>query len=105
MSVDEFPAPEPPPEAEMHPRETGIHRASLAEKAAAVLFCIFCFELGLFLIVYPWLDVWGHNWWFWIRPQWQPFLSSESFRGAVMGLGFLNVLVGIRETLRLRHLR
>lgn len=87
------------------PEETTPARATLAEKAAAVLFCIFCFELGLFLIVYPWLDAWGRNWWFWLRPEWRQFLVSESFRGAVTGLGVLNLFVGIRETLRLRHLR
>jgi hypothetical protein len=88
-----------------HPEETTPPRATLAEKAAAVLFCIFCFELGLFLIVYPWLDIWGRNWWFWIRPELGQFLTGESFRGAVTGLGILNVLVGVKETLRLRHLR
>ena len=90
----------PPPPAPPEP-----HRTSLVEKVAAVLFCIFCFEVGLFLIVYPMLDTWGRNHWFSWRREWHDFLVSSSFRGAVIGLGILNVFVGLRETLRLRHLR
>ena len=66
MSVDETPGQELPPPPP-HPEER--HRVSLAEKIAAVLFCIFCFEVGLFLVVYPWLDTWGRNYWFWLRPD------------------------------------
>jgi len=106
MSVDTPPPAAPTPEGPLPPQPPPPSpRATWAEKLAAVLFCIFCYEVGLFLIVYPWLDSWGRNYWFWLQPEWRAFLVSDSFRGAVTGLGVLNILVGFRETFRLRHLR
>ena len=73
-------------------------------KLSAILFCIFCLELGLFLLVYPWLgNLWNRNWLFSLRPEWQRFLLSEQFRGAVSGLGILNIFVGFLEITRLRR--
>ena len=79
-------------------------KASLTEKLAAVLFCVFCIELGLFLLFYPWLGhLWERNWLLRFRPEWTAFLMSEEFRGAVSGLGILNLFVGLIETFRLRR--
>ncbi|MGJ5815037.1 hypothetical protein [Paludibaculum fermentans] len=77
-------------------------RATWMEKTAAVLFCVFCIELGLFLLVYPWLDnYWSRNWLLQLRPDWQPTLLSQQFRGAVSGLGILNIFLGFLEVMRL----
>ncbi|QOY85333.1 hypothetical protein [Paludibaculum fermentans] len=90
-----------PPEAE----ETGqptARRATWMEKTAAVLFCVFCIELGLFLLVYPWLDnYWSRNWLIQLRPEWTSMLLSQQFRGAVSGLGILNIFLGFLEVMRL----
>lgn len=72
-------------------------------KATALLFAVFCLELGAFLIVFPWLDVYPSNWFIHARPEFAPLLTSNSFRGAMTGLGCLNVLVGVAEALRLRR--
>jgi len=72
-------------------------------KASAVLFSVFCLELGAFLIVFPWLDLYPSNWFVQARPEFAPLLTSGSFRGAMTGLGCLNVLVGVAEALRLRR--
>lgn len=85
--------------------ETGqpaSRRATWMEKTAAVLFCVFCIELGLFLLVYPWLDnYWSRNWLIQLRPDWTPTLLSQQFRGAISGLGILNIFLGFLEVLRL----
>src|SRR5450432_2002875 len=31
------------------------------QRLSSVLFVVFCFELGLFLLVYPWTDSWAEN--------------------------------------------
>lgn len=98
MSVE----PELPPAAELAEEPP---KSPWYVKLSALLFCLFCFEVGVFLIVVPWLDSWGRNWWFWLRPEWRSYFVGDSFRGAITGIGILNLLVGIRETLRLRHLR
>lgn len=101
------PEPEPPlrvvlpplPQPEPEPPPPGF-----LEKLGAVLFCVFCLELGIFLLVYPWLGhLWQRNWLFHLRPEWTEFLLSEEFRGGVSGLGILNIFVGVIETFRLRR--
>jgi hypothetical protein len=101
--------PEPPtppptpedPELELDPQP---QRARFTEKLSAVLFCVFCLELGLFLLIYPWLDtLWNRNWLFHLKPEWSPFLLSQEFRGGVSGLGMLNLFVGFYEVIRLRR--
>lgn len=72
-------------------------------KATAVLFCVFCFELGVFLTVYPWLDAWADNYLIQSRPALAPFLISHQFRGAVTGLGILNIFIAFGEVFRLRR--
>lgn len=78
--------------------------ASFMEKLSAVLFCIFCMEVGLFLLFYPWMDaLWSRNWLLRINPQWHAVVMSEHFRGAVSGLGVLNLFIGLVEVTRLRR--
>ncbi len=62
-------------------------------------FClvIFAFEIGVFLVVFPWLDNWDLSW----IPVHSPRLSnlwmSSYFRGALSGLGLLNIYVALAE--------
>jgi hypothetical protein len=89
------------PQEDVAPQE---RRPAWAEKLAAVLFCIFCLELGTFLLVYPWIDtLWNRNWLFQLLPDWRPVLLSQHFRGAVSGLGILNLFVAFLEIIRLRR--
>ena len=65
-------------------------------------FClvIFAFEIGVFLVVFPWLDNWDLIW----VPAHSPKLSdlwmSPYFRGALSGLGLLNIYVALAELLK-----
>jgi len=70
---------------------------------AAVLFCVFIFELGLFLLVYPWLELWNRNYLFEVFPAAREFMLSQHVRGAVSGLGILNLFIAVSETIRLRR--
>jgi hypothetical protein len=77
---------------------------SFFEKLGAVLFCIFCLEVGIFLLFFPWIDaLWSRNWFFHLKPELRPFLMSQYFRGAVGGLGVLNLFIAISEIIRLRR--
>jgi len=72
-------------------------------KAGAVLFAIFCFELGVFLLVFPWLELWEWNFFAtWHRPLQQVWMNSY-FRGTVSGLGLVNIFVSFIEIVRLRR--
>jgi hypothetical protein len=97
MSVE----PAPPPGAASGP--AGPPQAPWYAKAAAIVYCVFCFELGLFLLVYPWMDSWNTNYFIVLAPGWREVLLSEQTRGAVSGLGVLNLLISFFEIYRLRR--
>lgn len=78
-------------------------RPSWVERAAAVLFALLCLEVGLFLLIYPWTESWSWNWLIAANPKWAGVLRSDQFRGAVSGLGILNIFIGLLEAFRLRR--
>ena len=71
-------------------------------KLGAVAASVFCFELGIFLLIFPWVDEWDLNAIFLpvvARALW----TSAYFRGAVSGLGLLNIYISVTEIVRLRR--
>lgn len=76
---------------------SGWHR-----RLGALLFVIFCFEIGVFLLVFPWLDPWDNNWVAdvgWLKVVW----DNPYFRGAFSGLGLLNIYISFVEVFRLKR--
>ena len=83
------------------------------EKLTAVLFAIFCFEMGLFLVLFPWFGHWEVNYVAWIAPdsgnalefaqRWRSVWLSPFFRGAISGLGLVNIIIALGEVFRLRR--
>jgi hypothetical protein len=65
-------------------------------------FClvIFAFELGLFLLVFPWLRNWDLSWIPLHSPRLSDIWMSRYFRGALSGLGLLNIYVALAELVR-----
>ena len=75
-------------------------------RLSSVLFIIFCFELGLFLLIYPWTDSWTDNYFAWVisgsvQTSWHEFWNNSYVRGGVSGLGVVNVWIAILEVFRL----
>ncbi len=62
-------------------------------------FClvVFAFELGLFLLVFPWLSNWDLSWIPVHSPRLQDIWMSRYFRGGLSGLGLLNLYVALAE--------
>ena len=72
------------------------------QKLSSLLLIIFCLEVGCFLVVFPWIgDVWENNFFSFLlhRGYW----DNAYFRGAVSGLGVVNLYVSFVEILRLRR--
>jgi hypothetical protein len=63
----------------------------------AVAFILFCFEVGLFLVIVPWSDLWANNFLLSYVAGLKPIVLSSVFRGAVTGLGAVDILLGISE--------
>jgi hypothetical protein len=75
-------------------------------RLSSVLFVVFCFELGLFLLVYPWTDAWGDNYFSVAVPDsalsgWRALWNNTYVRGAVSGLGLVNVWIAVAEVFRM----
>jgi hypothetical protein len=58
-----------------------------------VLLALDIFLLGVLLILIPWLGYWDHNFFLDKFPELIPILLHPSVRGAVTGLGALDVLL------------
>jgi hypothetical protein len=76
------------------------------QRLTSVLFIIFCFELGLFLLIYPWTDGWSDNYFAWavrgaVQPTWHSFWDNSYVRGCISGLGVVNLWIAVTEVFRL----
>ena len=71
--------------------------------AAALIFIVFCMELGIFLVVFPWSDFWESSFFSSLAPRWHMYWDNAYLRGAVSGLGVLNVYIALVEIFRLRR--
>ena len=79
--------------------------SGLRRRLWVILFAIFAFEIGTFLVAFPWMDSWtlnhlpnyfpGHE------IELQDLWDDPYFRGALSSLGFLNVYISLRQALQL----
>lgn len=73
------------------------------QKLWRVIFIVFSFELGIFLLVFPWLDSWDNNWIAGLSPWFQEIWWNSYFRGGLSGLGILNLMICFGEIFRFRR--
>jgi hypothetical protein len=76
-------------------------RKPQTNRLLGVCFAIFTFQVGVFLVVFPWTDTWNLNYFQGLVPALQDIWDHPYFRGAVTGLGLLNVYLAGLETIRL----
>lgn len=57
----------------------------------------FFVEVGLLLVVLPWSTAWEKNYFAYAWPALRSVLSNDFVRGAVSGLGFVNLFAGFAE--------
>ena len=72
-------------------------------KMSAVLLITFCVEIGLFLLIFPWTEFWQANYFSLVVPEWHRYWDNLYVRGAVSGLGVLNLYISLSEVSRLRR--
>jgi len=76
------------------------------QRLSSIVFVIFCFELGLFLIIYPWTDAWTENYFSLVAPlkmqtEWRELWNNSYVRGGVSGLGLINIWIALTEVFRM----
>jgi hypothetical protein len=91
------PAPQPDPE-EQH--LDGSRPVKWHKRVFGLCFALFAIELGIFLVVFPWLPSWDLNWVPLQSPGMRMIWMNPYFRGALTGLGLVNLYVGFEEFLR-----
>ena len=63
----------------------------------ALLIAALFAEVGLVLVVVPWSPLWDRNYFLEVVPHLRDIATSNYFRGAVSGLGLINIAAGIVE--------
>lgn len=75
----------------------------MSAKVTVIVYIMICFEVGVLLAILPWTSYWNDNFFLYFltgklhAPGLATFLQSGYARGAVTGLGALNMLAGIRD--------
>ena len=72
-------------------------RTALGAQVAALLSIASSLLVGLVLVVAPWTPVWEANWLLQPLPPLRGWLLSGFARGAVSGLGLINVLLALAD--------
>lgn len=71
-------------------------------KVFRALLVVLCFEMGALLLYLPWSNFWERNFFLAHYPSMRYVVLHPSFRGAVSGLGVLDILfafgfIGLRS--------
>jgi hypothetical protein len=72
-------------------------------KVSALIFILFCLELGMFLLIFPWSGLWDHSLFSALGPNWRGYWDNAYVRGAISGLGVVNLYICLLEIFRLRR--
>jgi hypothetical protein len=74
----------------------------ITAKAYRIIYIIYSLEVGIALLWLPWKGIWENNLLLYLFPQIGPVVTNPFFKGAILGLGIDNILIGIYETIRLK---
>ena len=66
-----------------------------------LLLVAFFLEVGFVLIVIPWSAFWDRNYFAQVAPPLRALITNDFFRGAVSGLGVINIIAGLAELIAL----
>jgi hypothetical protein len=55
--------------------------------------------VGGFLMLLPWLRFWENNALLYLFPSLRPVVANPFLKGAILGLGLVNLLIGLHEIL------
>jgi len=69
----------------------------MVNKGLFVIYVLYCLEVGIFLLVYPWMRLWDQNFLLQYSSLLRVVLLNDFFRGAVSGLGIANLILGAWE--------
>jgi hypothetical protein len=83
--------------ATSQPASSGCRTETDIPPFTRLLFVAYFIEVGLLLIVVPWSAFWDRNYFLTVWPALHNVLESNFARGAVSGVGVVNVCAGLVE--------
>jgi hypothetical protein len=88
-----------PPRTEEKPRgfDLWIQRLKLG------IDVVFFIELGMILLVIPWTPIWSQNSLLMGYPTAKMIVEHGFFRGAISGLGLINIWIGISDAVHYKE--
>ncbi len=86
------------------PTGVGPQRVHWMARIEAIIRILVTLYLGLLVLVLPWLAFWSQNNLWTYSPMLQVLGGSGFFRGAVSGLGLLNIVAAVLDARSAREL-
>jgi hypothetical protein len=68
-----------------------------------IVYIVFCFEVGVFLFVLPWISLWKRNYFVAHYSCFASMAQNYFLRGAVSGLGLADIWLAAFEAWRFRR--
>jgi len=86
----------------LNPGNSPGENSQITVRILKTIYILFSIEAGIFLLWLPWLSFWDTNFLTYLYPQIIPILTNSFFKGAVLGLGIVNIMIGIHEIARFK---
>lgn len=75
----------------------------MMSRVLTITYIVFCFEIGVFLLVLPWISLWNKNFFVDHYPWISSFAKNYFVRGAVSGIGVADIILAVYELWRARQ--
>lgn len=75
------------------------------QRLFVIVYVVFCIEIGIVVVALPWSVLWSNNNLLAHWPTVRHFSQLGFVRGAISGLGFLDLWLGISEAVHYRDRR
>jgi hypothetical protein len=72
-------------------------------KFFAVVLATGCLVIGIVLLLFPWTPYWDNNYFAGLSPFWLRLWKNLYLRGAVSGIGMVNLYISLVEVFRLKR--
>ena len=72
-------------------------------KLFAVMLATGCLIIGVVLLLFPWTTAWEHNYFAGLSSLWHRWWNNLYVRGAVSGIGVVNLYISLVEVFRLKR--
>lgn len=89
--------------------DSGGHHGSRARFTTPwmwhIIYILYSLEVGILLLFLPWSAIWDNNYLLYLYPKFRPVVANPFLKGAVLGLGIVNILIGFQEIAQFRKNR